>query len=192
MDINPLDAKKMGIEDGDYVKVSGDPRYEPFEGWQNKPEDAKVAHLILRTRYYPGIPPGTARIWFHMYQASHGTVKAHETRPDKLAKNENTNYQAMYRYGGHQAVTRSWLRPTLLTDTLARKNVAGQIIGKGFAPDVHCANGAPRESYVKIEKFEPGGVDGEGVWRPVTLGIRPLNESESFKKYVEGGFFIGG
>ncbi len=192
MDMNPLDAKEMGIEDGDYVRVNGDPRYEPFEGWQERPDDAKVANLVLRVRYYPGIPRGTARIWFHMYQASHGTVKAHETRPDKLAKNELTNYQAMYRYGGHQALTRSWLRPTLLTDSMARKNVAGQIIGKGFAPDVHCANGAPRESYVKIEKFEPGGIDGKGVWRPVELGIRPLQESESFKKYLQGGYFVGG
>ena len=192
MDMNPLDAKKMGIEDGDYVRVNGDPRYEPFEGWQEKPDDAKVANLVLRVRYYPGIPPGTARIWFNMYQASHGTVKAHETRPDGLAKNEKTNYQSMFRYGGHQALTRSWLRPTLLTDSMARKGVAGQLIGKGFAPDVHCANGAPRESYVKIEKFEAGGIGGEGVWRPVTLGIRPLNESDSFRKYVEGGFFVGG
>lgn len=191
MDINPLDAKKMGIEDGDYVHVSGDPRYEPFEGWQERPEDAKVAHLVIRVRYYPGIPPGTARIWFHMYQSSHGSVKGHETRPDKLAKNELTNYQSMYRYGGHQALTRSWLRPTLLTDSMARKDVAGQIIGRGFEPDVHCANGAPRESYVKIEKFEPGGIDGKGVWRPVELGIRPLSESEIYKRYLEGGYFVG-
>jgi nitrate reductase alpha subunit len=188
MDINPLDAKELGLEDGDYVAVNGDPRYEPFEGWQDRPEDAKVANLVLRVRYYPGIPPGTARIWFHMYQASHGSVKGHETRPDGLAKNEATNYQAMYRYGGHQALTRSWLRPTLLTDTMARKNVAGQIIWKGFEPDVHCANGAPRESFVKIVKLEDGGLDGKGVWYPVTLGIRPTYESEAYKRYLAGGY----
>jgi len=188
IDINPFDAKEMGIEDGDYVRVSGDPKYEPFEGWQDKPEDAKVAHLILRARYYPGIPRSTARIWFHMYQSSHGTVKAHESRPDGLAKNELTNYQSMFRYGGHQALTRGWLRPTLLTDSLVRKDVAGQVIGKGFEPDVHCANGAPRESYVKIERYEAGGLDGKGVWRPVTLGIRPLSESEAYKKYLNGDY----
>ncbi|GBC75387.1 hypothetical protein HRbin06_00705 [archaeon HR06] len=188
IDINPLDAKEMGIEDGDYVRVSGDPKYEPFEGWQDKPKDAKVAHLILRARYYPGIPRSTARIWFHMYQSSHGTVKAHENRPDGLAKNELTNYQSMFRYGGHQALTRGWLRPTLLTDSLVRKDVAGQVIGKGFEPDVHCANGAPRESYVRIERYEAGGLDGKSVWRPVTLGIRPLNESESYRRYLNGDY----
>ncbi len=189
MDINPLDAKKMNLEDGDYVSVNGDPKYEPFKGWQNQPEDAKITNLVLRTRYYPGIPPDTARIWFNMYQASHGSVKGHENRKDGLAKNEATNYQSMFRYGGHQALTRSWLRPTLLTDSLVRKNIAGQILGKGFEPDVHCANGAPRESFVKIVKFEDGGLNGEGVWRPVELGMRPTHESDSFKKYLEGKYY---
>ncbi len=188
MDINPLEAKEMNLEDGDYVKVNGDPKYEPFEGWQEKPVDAKVANLILRVRYYPGIPRTTARIWFHMYQATHGSVVAHETREDGLAKNEKTNYQSMFRYGGHQALTRGWLRPTLLTDSLVRKPIAGQVLGKGFEPDVHCANGAPRESYVKIEKFEDGGIGGNGVWRPVTLGLRPLSESDSFLRYLDGGY----
>jgi len=190
--MNPLDAKKMNIEEGDYVSVQGDPKYEPFKGWQDRPDDAKVANLVLRVRYYPGIPPDTARIWFHMYQSSHGTVKAHEQRADGLAKNERTNYQSMFRYGGHQALTRGWLRPTLLTDSMARKDIAGQVIGQGFEPDVHCANGAPRESFVKIKKLEDGGLNGKGLWRPATLGIRPTYESESYKKYLEGGFFRGG
>jgi nitrate reductase alpha subunit len=46
-----------------------------------------------------------------MYQATHSTVKAHETRPDKLAKNPETNYQAMFRYGGHQSCTRRVAAP---------------------------------------------------------------------------------
>jgi nitrate reductase alpha subunit len=192
MDLNPLDAKKMNIEEGDYVSVQGDPKYEPFKGWQDRPDEAKVANLVLRVRYYPGMPPDTARIWFHMYQSSHGTVKAHEKRSDGLAKNELTNYQSMFRYGGHQALTKGWLRPTLLTDSMARKDIAGQLIGQGFEPDVHCANGAPRESFVKIKKVEDGGLDGKGLWRPATLGIRPTYESESYKKYLQGGFFKRG
>jgi nitrate reductase alpha subunit len=64
----------------------------------------------------------------------------------------------------------------------------GQEIGQGFCPDVHCANGAPRESFVKITHAEPGGIDGKGSWRPVTLGIRPTQESEAMKRYIDGGY----
>jgi nitrate reductase alpha subunit len=94
----------------------------------------------------------------------------------------------MYRHGSHQSGTRSWLRPTLLTDTLTRKNLMGQQIGQGFCPDVHCANGAPRESFVKITRAERGGRDGVGPWRPVTLGVRPTQESAVMRRYLAGGF----
>jgi len=64
----------------------------------------------------------------------------------------------------------------------------GQTIGTGFCPDVHCANGAPREAFVKITRAEPAGVDGEGRWRPVTLGVTVGEEDERMKKYLAGGF----
>ena len=64
----------------------------------------------------------------------------------------------------------------------------GQSIGKGFCPDVHCANGAPRESFVKFTKAEDGGESGKGLWRPARLGIRTGYESKEFKKYLKGGF----
>ncbi len=94
----------------------------------------------------------------------------------------------MYRYGSHQSGTRSWLRPTLLTDSLTRKNLLGQGIGQGFCPDVHCANGAPREAFVKFTRAEAAGRGGKGPWRPVTLGVRPTQESESMKRYLAGEF----
>jgi len=94
----------------------------------------------------------------------------------------------MYRYGSHQSGTRSWLRPTLLTDSLTRKDLMGQNVGQGFCPDVHCANGAPRESFVKFTKAESAGLEGKGPWRPVTLGIRPVQESEAMKRYLAGHF----
>jgi nitrate reductase alpha subunit len=64
----------------------------------------------------------------------------------------------------------------------------GQQIGQGFCPDVHCANGAPRESFVKITRAEPAGRDGKGKWRPVTLGIRPTQENDAMKRYLAGDF----
>jgi len=186
IDINPLDAKELGIEDGDYVYVDADPEDRPFRGWQKEPEDYRVHRAVMRARYYPGIPRGVARSWFNMYVATYGSVEGHEKNPDKLARNPRTNYQAMFRYGSHQSATRAWLRPTLMTDSLARKEYFGQVIGKGFAPDIHCTTGAPKESFVKITKKEAGGI-GE-LLRPAKLGLRPGYESESMKKYLKGGF----
>jgi nitrate reductase alpha subunit len=188
VDINPKDAAALGIEDGDYVWIDADPEDRPYRGWKATDADYKVARLMCRARYYAGIPRGVLRMWFNMYQATHGTVKAHETRPDKLAKNPLTNYQALFRYGGHQSTTRAWLRPTLMTDSLVRKETFGQLVGKGFAADIHCANGAPKESFVKIAKAEDGGIGGKGLWRPAQLGLRPTYESTAMKQFLAGDF----
>lgn len=187
-DINPHDAKELGIEDGDYIWIDADPEDRPYRGAKPDDPDYKIARLMGRARYYNGIPRGVVRMWFNMYQATHGTVKAHETRPDKLAKDPQTNYQAMFRYGGHQSCTRAWLRPTLMTDSLVRKDAFGQTIGQGFAADIHCPVGAPKESFVKITRAEPGGADLKSLWRPAQLGYRPTYESEEMKKYLAGGF----
>ena len=192
VEINPDDARELGIEDGDYIWVDPDPEDRPFKGWQDKPADYKVARCLLRARYHPNLPKGITRTWFNMYQATHGSVRGHESRKDGLARNPDTNYQSMYRYGGHQSSTRSWLRPTLLTDTLVRKNLMGQMIGKGFEPDVHCANGAPRESFVKFTRAEDGGESGKGKWRPAVLGFRTGYENVAMKKYIKGGFISKG
>jgi nitrate reductase alpha subunit len=53
---------------------------------------------------------------------------------------------------------------------------------------VYCANGAPKESFVKITKAEDGGMGGKGLWRPVTQGLRPTKESDAMKQYLNGGF----
>ena len=188
VDLNPEDARELGIQDGDYVWIDADPDDRPFHGWQERPKEAKIARVMMRARYYPGTPRGIARTYFHFSGASFGSVRGHETRRDGLAKSPETGYQAMYRYGSHQSGTRSWLRPTLLTDSLVRKDLMGQTIGKGFCPDVHCANGAPRESFVKFTLAERGGLEGEGNWRPVDLGIRPTQEDEAMQRYLAGRF----
>ncbi len=64
----------------------------------------------------------------------------------------------------------------------------GQEIGTGFCPDVHCANGAPREAFVKFTKAEAGGKDGKSPWEPIALGIRPTQESDSMKGFLKGDF----
>jgi nitrate reductase alpha subunit len=191
VDINPSDARELGVEDGDYVWIDPDPEDRPFRGWQDNEKDYKFARLLCRARYYPGTPRGVTRMWFNMYAATPGSVQGQEERPDGLAKNPRTNYQAMFRSGSHQSATRGWLKPTWMTDSLVRKGLFGQSVGKGFLPDVHCPTGAPREAIVKITRAEPGGIEAQGLWRPAALGIRPRYESEEMKKYLAGEFITG-
>jgi len=188
VDINPIDAKKMGIEDGDYIYIDADPEDRPFRGYKEGTEEYEVARLMLRARYYPGTPLGVARTWHNMYGATIGSVRAQKTRADGQAKSTETNYQAMYRHGSHQSATKAWLRPTLMTETLVHKGMFGEGIAKGFEPDIHCPIGAPREAFVKITKAEEGGVNGKGVWRPASLGFRPTYENKAMKEYLKGKF----
>jgi nitrate reductase alpha subunit len=76
-----------------------------------------------------------------------------------------------------------------MTDTLVRKGSFGQLIGKGFEPDIHSVCGAPKESIVKVTKAEPGGLDKKGLWRPAAMGYRPTYENEAMKRYMEGGYY---
>jgi nitrate reductase / nitrite oxidoreductase, alpha subunit len=190
VDINPLDARALGIEDGDYIWVDGDPDELPFRGAADPARKAEyhVARLMVRARYYPGTPQGITRMWFNGYMSTPGSVKAHETRADGLAKSETTQYQAMFRYGGHQSLTRTWLKPTHQTHGLVYRQLYGHVLGKGFAADVHCVTGAPREAVARFTKAEDGGIGGKGRWRPVELGLRPANESAVMKQYLEGGY----
>ncbi len=192
VDLNPLDARELNLEDGDYVYIDADPEDRPYRDVKPGTEAAKVARLLLRVRFYPGTPRGIARTWHNMYGATFGSVRGHESRADGLAKSPETNYQAMYRYGSHQSATRAWLRPTLMTDSLVHKDLFGQVVMKGFTPDVHCPVGAPRESFVKLTRAEPGGSAGEGLWRPAQLGYRPTYESAGMKAYLTGGFIKKG
>jgi nitrate reductase / nitrite oxidoreductase, alpha subunit len=189
VDIHPEDAKALGVQDGDYVWIDGDPADLPFRGWQNpdRREEYKVARLMARARYYPGTPRGVTRMWFNGYMATPGSVEGHETREDGLAKNPETNYQSMFRYGGHQSLTRTWLKPTHQTQTLVYRALFGHVLGSGFAPDVHCVGGAPREAMAKIHQGRgPAASAASGCWRPVQLGFRPSVESERMKRYLEG------
>ncbi|MBF0110634.1 MAG: molybdopterin-dependent oxidoreductase [Magnetococcales bacterium] len=190
VDIHPEDARSMGIADGDYVWIDGDPNDLPFRGWQDakRKEEYKVARLMARARYYPGTPKGVTRMWFNSYMAVPSTVKAHETRPDGLAKSAETNFQASFRYGGHQSLTRSWLKPTHQTHTLITRKSWTNEVTKGMNVDVHCVTSAPRESIAKFAKAEDGGMNGKGLWRPVSMGLRPGSESEILKQYLKGGF----
>lgn len=190
VDIHPDDARKLGIADGDYVWIDGDPNDLPFRGWNDpaRKDEYKVARLLARARYYPGTPPGVTRMWFNGYMATPGSVKGSETRPDGAAKNPETHYQALFRRGGHQSLTRSWLKPTHQTHSLVTRKSWTNEVTKGFNVDVHCVTSAPRESIAKFQKAEDGGIGGKGLWRPVALGLRPTVENPALKQYLQGGF----
>jgi nitrate reductase alpha subunit len=190
LDMNPEDARALGVEDGDYVWVDGDPDDNPFRGWNQPGREAeyKVARLLCRARYYPGTPRGIMRMWHNGYMATPGSVRGHETRPDGLAKNPETNYQALFRYGSHQSLTRSWLKPTHQTNTLISRRHFSHELTRDFQADVHCVTGAPREAMCRVLKAEDGGIGGRGRWRPVELGLRPANEGPGLRQYLAGGF----
>jgi nitrate reductase alpha subunit len=188
VDMNPVDAKELGVEDGDYVWIDADPHDRPFRDWQKNPRWYKVARLIARARYYPGTPRGITRMWHNMYGATYGSVRGSEVNENGLAKSPETNYQSLFRTGSHQSCTRGWLKPTWMTDSLTVKGLLGQKITQGFVPDVHCPTGAPREAFVKITRAEAGGLDGEGLWHPAQIGFRPTYESDTLKRFIDGAF----
>jgi nitrate reductase alpha subunit len=192
VDIHPEDAKGIGVEDGDYVWIDSDPSDRPYRGWKEGDPAYEVARLLCRARYYPGTPRGVTRMWFNMYAATPGSVKGRKARADGLAKNPDTGYQAMFRTGSHQSATRGWLKPTLMTDSLSRKELMGQTMGQGFLPDSHCPTGAPREAIVRITKAEAGGLEGRGLWRPASLGYRPGYENDAVKRFLNGDFIRKG
>jgi nitrate reductase / nitrite oxidoreductase, alpha subunit len=75
-----------------------------------------------------------------------------------------------------------------MTETLVHKTMFGEGMEKGFAADIHCPTGAPREAYVKITKAENGGMNGKGTWRPAALGFRPTYENQAMREYLKGHF----
>ncbi len=189
VDIHPLDAKGLGIEDGDYVWIDADPKDRPFHGWENNPEWYQVARLMCRARYYPGTPRGVTRMWHNAHGATYGTVYGASVHPTGLAESPLSKYKAMFRSGSHQSCTRGFIKPTHMTDTLFVKEQFTQEMAQGFVPDVHCPTGAPRESIVRITRAEPGGINGRGLWRPAALGLRPTYESPVMKRYLAAGYF---
>jgi nitrate reductase / nitrite oxidoreductase, alpha subunit len=190
VDIHPADAKALGIEDGDYVWIDSDPEDRPFRGFQENAKDYDYARLLCRARYYPGTPRGVTRMWFNMYGATPGS------RADTFSAGR-TGQERSDPVPGHvpfglAPVGHARLAETDLDDRLAGPQEHVRPIGRqGLPTRHHCPTGAPREAIVKITKAEPGGLDGQGLWRPAELGIRPAYESAAMKKYLSGGFLAG-
>jgi len=187
--INPQAAKDLGINDGDYVYVDANPADRPYLG--AKPDDPfyKVARLMLRAKYNHAYPYHIVMMKHAPYIATERSVKAHETRKDKRALSE-LGYQANFRYGSQQSVTRNWHMPMHQTDSLFHKAKVAMAFIFGGEADNHAVNTVPKETLVRVTKAEDGGLDGKGVWAPATTGYTPGAENDTMRKYLGGGFLV--
>ncbi len=184
--LNPDDARELGINDGDYVYVDANPADRPFRGWQKDQRLAKVARCLLRATYNNAYPRGVIMMKHAPFIATEKSVLAHETRPDGLARSEDTGYQANLRYGCQQSLTRNWLMPMHQTDTLFHKAKVKMALMFGGEADNHAVNTVPKETLVRVIKAEDGGIGGKGLWDGALTGFAPGDESPQNLAYLTG------
>jgi len=189
IEMNPRAAQDLGLQDGDYVWVDANPQDRPYVGWLN---DTGFRHrafrCLVRVKYNPGLPYHFTILKHTGWIATERTVRAHESRPDGRALAAETGYQASYRYGSHQSITRNWLMPMHQTDTLFHKRTGTMGFVFGFDVDNHAVNTVPKETLVRITKAEAGGLNGVGVWKPAQSGYGPSGQTPQNKQYLEGGY----
>jgi len=184
--MNPLAAKDMGLNEGDYVYVDANPQDRPFVGADRGGERARAFRCMVRLKLNPSLPYSMTIMKHTGWIATERTVKAHESREDGRALSEDTGYQASYRFGSHQSITRSWLMPMHQTDTLFHKKTGTMGFVFGFAVDNHGVNTVPKETLIRIVKAEDGGEGGQGVWYHAKRGHSPGNVSEAMQHYLDG------
>ncbi|MEZ5445937.1 MAG: molybdopterin-dependent oxidoreductase [Gammaproteobacteria bacterium] len=184
--MNPQAAMDLGIEDGDYIYMDANPTDRPYAGWKEGDPRYKAFRLMTRVKYNPAYPYHVVMTKHSAWIASERTVQAHETRPDGRALAADTGYQSNFRYGSHQSVTRGWAPPIHQTDGLFHKKVGSMAFVFGFDVDNHAVNTVPKETLVRVQKAEPGGLGGTGVWPPAESGYTPGHESEFMARYLRG------
>jgi nitrate reductase alpha subunit len=184
--MHPQAARDLGIEDGDYVYVDAYAADRPYLGW--KPDDPfyRVARCMVRVKYNPAYPYSIAMMKHAPFIATEKSVKAHEGRPDGLARSADTGYQANFRYGSQQSITRNWHMPMHQTDTLFHKSKGAMAFIFGGEADNHAVNTVPKETLVRITKAEDGGLGGRGLWEPARTGNTPGRERDFMKRYLTG------
>lgn len=186
--MNPQAAAELGIRDGDYVWLDANPADRPYRGWKADDPHYKVARLMLRVKFNPSYPYDVVMIKHAPWISTEKTVRAHETRPDGLARSEDTGYQASFRYGSHQSLTRDWSMPMHQTDNLFHKSKDAMHFLFGYEPDNHAVNTVPKETLVKVTFAEAGGLGGAGTWTPATTGRSPGGEDAQMLAYLSGAF----
>ncbi len=187
--LNPQAAKELGLNEGDYVYVDANELDRPYIGWKDDQGPRHAAfRCMVRVKVNPGVPYNFTILKHTGWIASERSVKAHESRPDGRALAAETGYQASYRYGSHQSITRNWMMPMHQTDTLFHKKTGAMGFTFGFDVDNHAINTVPKETLIRITKAEDGGIGGEGLWLPAQSGFSPGTTSEASQRYLTGGF----
>jgi nitrate reductase alpha subunit len=142
----------------------------------------------VRVKFNPGLPYNFTIMKHTGWIATERSVKAHESRPDGRALAADTGYQASYRYGSHQSITRNWMMPMHQTDTLFHKKTGGVGFTFGFDVDNHAINTVPKETLIRITKAEDGGLGGVGLWQPAASHFSPEARSPQNTRYLSGAF----
>jgi len=184
--MNPLAAKDLDLAEGDYVWVDANPADRPFRNAQPDDPRTKAFRCMVRVKVNPSLPYEMTIMKHTGWIATERTVKGHESRADGKAISESTGYQANYRYGSHQSITRNWLMPMHQTDTLFHKKTGSVGYVFGFAVDNHGVNTVPKETLVRIVKAEFGGEGGVGLWYGAKTGRSPGNSDETMRRYLAG------
>lgn len=141
---------------------------------------------MVRVKLNPGLPFNFTIMKHTGWIASERSVKAHESRPDGRALAAETGYQASYRYGSHQSITRNWMMPMHQTDTLFHKKTGAMGFIFGADVDNHAINTVPKETLIRITKAEDGGLGGVGIWKPATSGYSPGEDTPERAAYLSG------
>jgi nitrate reductase alpha subunit len=187
--MNPLAAKDQGLNEGDYVYVDANDLDRPYIGW--KDDDGprhKAFRCMVRVKFNSGLPYHFTIMKHTGWIATERSVKAHESRADGRALVSETGYQASYRYGSHQSITRNWMMPIHQTDTLFHKKTGSMGFVFGFDVDNHAINTVPKETLIRITKAEDGGIGGKGPWEPSRLAVTPGKHTEQSQLYLTGGY----
>jgi nitrate reductase alpha subunit len=78
--------------------------------------------------------------------------------------------------------------PMHQTDNLFHKSKDATHFVFGYEPDNHAVNTVPKETLVRVEFAEAGGLGGQGLWLPGTTGRSPGNENREMVDYLLGRF----
>jgi nitrate reductase alpha subunit len=186
--MNPEDAKELGIANGDYIWVDANPEDRPYIGADPDDDFHDAARMMVRASYNGGYPRGVTMLKHAFYMATPRTVRAAREREDGRALAAGTGYQASFRHGSQQSITRGWAPPMHQTDSLFHKKAAAMGFVFGFDVDNHAINTVPKETIVRITKAEDGGLGGKGSWARGRSGRAPGNENEAMQAYVAGGY----
>lgn len=189
LNMNPKAARDLGVQDGDYVFVDANNLDRPYKGCNKtcskKDPFYKVSRLLIRVKYNPAYSYNVAMIRHSGFMATPSSIKGHETRKDKRAVGPS-GYQATFRFGSQQSLTRSWLMPLHQLDSLFHKKEGEMKFIFGYEADNHAVNTVPKETLVKITKAGRGGKNGIGIWEGAKTGYSPAREESFMWSYLNG------